>query len=378
MRILALEAYYGGSHQQFLDHWRHRSRHDWCLLTLPAHQWKWRMRHSALTFSEQIRKRVQHGQQWDVLLTSDMTNLAELVGMTDAVVSQLPRVIYFHENQLTYPDRFKQERDFHFAFTNFLSALSADQVWFNSNFHRTSFLNALENLLRRMPDYQPHEQVSAIKKRSRIESPGLISPGKHRSQNGPLRILWNSRWEHDKNPEDFFAAVDNLLSNGIDVRLQVLGQSYLQIPEIFDTARHHFQKQIDHWGYVPDRQAYFKILCEADVVVSTAWHEFFGMAAVEAMMAGAYPLLPSRLAYPELLSPLGERTNDFLYDGTVNDLSRRLTRLAERKRAGRLWPRGEDEIQIAVQHFNADDRAKQCDHQLESLCESCSIKDRGS
>jgi hypothetical protein len=32
MRILALEPFYGGSHQAFLDGWRARSRHTWSLI----------------------------------------------------------------------------------------------------------------------------------------------------------------------------------------------------------------------------------------------------------------------------------------------------------------------------------------------------------
>ncbi len=44
LRVLALEAYYGGSHKAFLDGWIADSRHDWTLLTLPDSKWKWRMR----------------------------------------------------------------------------------------------------------------------------------------------------------------------------------------------------------------------------------------------------------------------------------------------------------------------------------------------
>ena len=39
------------------------------------------------------------------------------------------------------------------------------------------------------------------------------------------------------------------------------------------------------------------------MTVSTAEHETFGIAAVEAMAAGCVPLLPNRLSYPEIVPP---------------------------------------------------------------------------
>jgi hypothetical protein len=58
------------------------------------------------------------------------------------------------------------------------------------------------------------------------------------------------------------------------------------------------------------------------VAVSTATHEYYGIAALEALAAGCRPLLPDRLAYPELLA---DRADAY---GDRRDLERRLAELA--------------------------------------------------
>ncbi|MCA9268591.1 MAG: DUF3524 domain-containing protein, partial [Planctomycetales bacterium] len=151
MRILALEPFYDGSHRAFLDGWIRHSRHQWTVAGLPGHSWKWRMRHSAATFARQLASSPPEGAAFDATFASDMLNLAEFRGLAPREISRLPAVVYFHENQLTYPVRVERERDFHFAYTNFTSCLAADEVWFNSQFHLTDFTAALRDLLRRMP-----------------------------------------------------------------------------------------------------------------------------------------------------------------------------------------------------------------------------------
>ena len=336
MRILALEPYYGGSHQAFLEGWSAASHHDWTVLELPAHKWKWRMRHSAVTFADRAEKLAAQGSTWDALFCSDMLNLAEFLGLAPGRIRDLPRIAYFHENQLTYPVRFETERDYQFAVTNMTTALAADAVWFNSAFHRDSFIDALTAFLKRMPDYQPVEVVSQIRQKASVFHPGvspLPAPGK--SKRGALRILWAARWEHDKDPATFFKALKILKDRGLAFRLSVVGEQFRDMPEVFQWARQHFADRIDRWGYQASRAAYEAALGEADVFVSTAQHEFFGLSAVEATLAGAYPLLPERLAYPEIFGPQRDETaTRFFYDGSAESLAERLVELDRRANSG--------------------------------------------
>ncbi|MBN2129990.1 MAG: glycosyltransferase, partial [Sedimentisphaerales bacterium] len=148
-------------------------------------------------------------------------------------------------------------------------------------------------------------------------------------------ILWAARWEHDKNPETFFEALKLLKQRGVVFRLSVIGERFRDEPEVFDWARRHFANRIDRWGYQPDRADYEAALCEADVFVSTAEHEFFGLSAVEAALAGAYPLLPERLAYPEIFGLTEDpAAKAFFYTGNSADLANKLTECARRLEAG--------------------------------------------
>ena len=147
---------------------------------------------------------------------------------------------------------------------------------------------------------------------------------------GPIRILWAARWEHDKNPDAFFLALKSLKLSGVDFRISVIGEQFRERPPIFDWARQYFFHHIDRWGFQESRQDYEEALMEADVFVSTANHEFFGITAVEAIAAGAFPLLPNRLAYPEILdTKVAGDMSSFFYERESDGLADRLRELSE-------------------------------------------------
>jgi len=369
MRILALEPYYGGSHQAFLDGWSAHSRHVWTVLGLPAFKWKWRMRHSAYTLAEQVRERMAAGRQWHALFCSDMLDLAAFYGLAPVELRRIPSIAYFHENQLTYPVRHESERDYHFGYTNLTTALAATRVWFNSAFNRDSFLNALPAFLKRMPDCQPVGAIEHIRAKAAVRPQGVREmPPRGDRASGPMRILWAARWEHDKNPQLFFDALTELKARGTSFRLSVIGEQFRDAPDVFAWVRGHFPEQIDRWGYQKTRADYEAALLEADVVVSTADHEFFGISVVEAIAAGALPVLPRRLAYPEILADIDPADEAlFFYDGTVGQLANRLEMLAQRVGKGDLWMGDSRRAGRAVQRFTWPVLAPQLDAALDDL-----------
>lgn len=113
--VLLVEPFYGGSHKQLVDLLAREI--PGCLLCcLPAKKWHWRMRTSALYFSQKIPR----GGNFKVLFASSVLNLAELVALrTD--LAPLKKLLYFHENQLIYPVRKQQDRDFQYGYNQILS-----------------------------------------------------------------------------------------------------------------------------------------------------------------------------------------------------------------------------------------------------------------
>ena len=55
-----------------------------------------------------------------VLFSSSVLSLAELIALRPDLAS-LKKVLYFHENQLVYPVRKQQERDFQYGYNQIIS-----------------------------------------------------------------------------------------------------------------------------------------------------------------------------------------------------------------------------------------------------------------
>ena len=304
IRILAIEPYFGGPHADFLDGLRAGSRHQWTLLTMPARKWKWRMHGAAIHLAREALPLARRG--FDVVLASNFLNVAEFKALAPPAIGRLPHVTYFHENQLSYPLEPGQRLDPQYGFIHLTTCLASQEVWFNSAFHRDAYHAALRSLLAKMPDFVPPDLVDSLLARSRVLPPGVnlapFLPGRQRTdRKPPLTVLWNHRWEFDKNPETFFEVLFFLADEGLPFRLAVVGEALRKWPPVFEKAKRRLADRLVQFGYIPDRAAYEAQVCRADIVVSTAYHEFFGMPVVEAVAAGCFPLMPARLSYPEIV-----------------------------------------------------------------------------
>ncbi|MES2619953.1 MAG: DUF3524 domain-containing protein [Bacteroidota bacterium] len=306
MKILLLETFFTGSHKKWAEDFQRFSKHEIKILSLSGHHWKWRMHGGAVSLAEQMT--VQ--EKPDLILATDMIDLNLFLSLTRAWSHNIPTAIYFHENQLNYPwsptdADVKLQRDNHYAFINYASALAADAVFFNSQYHLDAFNNELPKFLKAFPDENNLATADAIRKKSSVLSLALdlkkLDNHKPQKIEKPNRavILWNHRWEYDKNPEQFFHTLFELAEHGIDFRLIVLGESYTKRPAVFDEAKEKLSDKILHFGYAESFDEYCKWLWMADMLPVTSWQDFFGASVVEAMYCNVVPFLPKRLAYPE-------------------------------------------------------------------------------
>ena len=260
------------------------------------------MRGAALYFVNQIPSL----EKYAGLITTDLMSLSDYKALSKGLWP--PALVYFHENQLTYPLAPGEHMDYQFGFTDITTALAADRVLFNSRAQCDAFFSRLPGFLKMMPEYRPKWVVDQIRSKSGVLYPGCRFTAREVCAADSMRelpplIIWNHRWEFDKNPDEFFHALDAVLENGIEFRLALLGETSQTIPKAFIGAQGRYGDRIVHYGYVESREAYIKWLRRGSIVISTAQQENFGISVVEAIRYGCVPLLPARLVYPEIIPP---------------------------------------------------------------------------
>lgn len=304
--ILILEPFYGGSHKQLIEtiiECIPPSEYE--VYSLPAKKWHWRARTSALYFSQVIP--LEH--EFKVIFTSSVLNLAELIG-TRLDLMACRKIVYFHENQLVYPVREAKERDCQYGLNQILTCLAADQVIFNSNFNRSSFLESITPFLNIQPDLKLRNLQQKIEPKCEV----LYFPIKFHSmpkrlianeqqtttnEKDCLHLIWPHRWEHDKNPKLLVEVLLELNKRQVDFRVTICGENYQLVPEAFEGIQEKLGHKLVNFGFLP-RDKYMKALMSGDIVISTAGHEFYGVAMLEATYCGCMPIAPNKLVYPEI------------------------------------------------------------------------------
>jgi glycosyltransferase involved in cell wall biosynthesis len=353
--VLVLSAYDALSHR----HWRTAlpellPQFGWTQLALPARHFSWRVRGNSLSWAFDEGATLE--KHYDLLVATSMVDLASLRGFVPSL-AEIPTVVYFHENQFAYPANPEQSRHDQFdnldaAMVSLYTALCADRLVFNSQFNRQTFLAGVASLLRKLPDHVPagiEERLASscvIPVPVGAELPKTDAPVAHDPE--VLNLAWNHRWEYDKGIDLLLQVVKTVHNRGLAVRFHLSGQQFRQEPGEFELIRQvlsqsqHRDPRLQHrLGYLPERSEYLAELARCDVVLSTARHDFQGLAVIEACALGCTPLCPDDLVYPEYLE------EQFLYpspgkasvSGSSAEIADRLDTWLALKQAGTALPK---------------------------------------
>ena len=303
---------------------------------MPGRGPRWRLRLAGITFAAEERRRWTVGEvpNAEAVFTTSMLSLSDLRAALPAPLRRLPHVLYMHENQIAYPaspnsrsrDR---DRDRHLAFTNLASMEAADRIIWNSAWNRRSFIDGMEAVLAHAPEPIDPAWRDRLERRSVVIPPPIESLDERESDldgspetdgehtvilhNTDLcdytdadRVVWPHRWEHDKGCDELLEIIREArrreAAGGPRLHWLLLGQPVQRIPDSMRMLLEDHADRIEYAGRLP-RADYVKTLRRADWVLSTARHEFYGIAVAEALLAGCLPWLPDRLSYPELVPP---------------------------------------------------------------------------
>ena len=348
VKALLLSAYAAHSHvhwqtclQSMFPHWH------WQVLSLPPRHFSWRVRGNPLFWSQAERATLE--QDYDWLVVTSMVDLATLRGLVPAL-TRVATVVYFHENQFAYPQQKQQHNLLEAQMVSLYSGLASDYILFNSNYNRDSFLQGCSELLDKLPDYVPAGLVAHLQAKTSVIPVPYDGTEERRIPANSLaterpngvrrvRISWLGRFEHDKGGEGLLSILQRLEEQELDYELTVTGQQFRHSPEVFAEIESTFGHRLIQFGYMEDRLGYLALLQSADIVLSTALHEFQGLAVLEATACGCQPVVPGRLAYPEIFGP------DYCYASSPREPGREaeaaasmIVRLAQHIRQGVASP----------------------------------------
>ena len=303
LKVAIFLAYGGESHLFWANQIKKHSNHFIEIFTLPPRYWKWRMQGSGGYFANLINE--SSPNSYDLFICTSMTNVNSFKGFLNKEQREVPVYLYFHENQFSYPvslndpDK-KTERYEHYQFNQIQSALACDGIYFNSEFNKKTFFSGAKKLISCLPDNKSFLK-KLFSKKSEVW-PLHIETSEFQTWKKQSHIpifIWNHRWEHDKNPDEFFDILREIKKER-KFKIIVCGREVKNI--VFEKAKIDFSNEIIHWGYCSSREKYLELLSIATHSIITSNHDFFGLSALECVLSGVKTYFPNRLCYPEHFS----------------------------------------------------------------------------
>ncbi len=343
-RVLVVEGWPRGSHQHWFAGWRQYSTHQLATIGWSDSRWSRAWRTSAAGLAPAVADWLAE-RPVDVVVTSGPVDTAVLRGLVPAL-GAIPVARMQHETELLYPQPPGARSNADAVAADVRGLMAADEWWFASAWHRQGALAGLPLWCRDHEVDRPTRPNAVI--------PIGVAIGELRPRNNPRPIvLWPHRWEHDKDP-DAFARVARRV--GADALFVLAGES----PTVADgdDRRASLGVELGDGAVVGpfDRDTYRQWLAVADVVVSCARHDFYGLGVAEAAANGALPVVPDAMAYPEVIGCWPTMYEPGRFGSALVDTLGRLDELRAQTQAARLAIRELDWSAVVGQWDDAVDR----------------------
>jgi hypothetical protein len=355
--ILALEPFYGGARRAMLETLVRCSRHRWTLLKLPPRRIERRLSVAANWFGEQLTR------HWvgrvDLLFTSEALNLASLYQLMPPL-SGKPSVVYFHENQLP---EVGTNTDSPLDMVNLNTASTANEIWFNSEWHRRTFLARAGALVDRHPELAVRKPMLRLKRKSSVMPPPVDFSAVTDALDARISRDGTALFVETRGGADvglLNRALAILRERGERFRLIAVGPLEgldLNGGTAGGSARLPPRTIADN-----DTAGQARGLCEAGVFVSVKPDAASDFMVVRALAAGCRPVLPESGFYPELLPPAMHRA--CLYDVSPGPLA---DRLQEALSPFQIAPARPEEMKRSLAPFDAAAACKLFDERFEEL-----------
>jgi glycosyltransferase involved in cell wall biosynthesis len=233
-------------------------------------------------------------------MSSSVRQLMNAAGVSARLVG------YTHGSHWDPTDLFRQSRDPHLRWADLGNLLSLDVIFVVSEFLRSVLVGSVFEASK--------EAGREIERKLRVVGLPIDCEGLDRAKasdeirgEGGPRLLFNHSFTDGKRPEQFLRLAGRLLDRVADLRIDisrapVAGTHAAQM--LAELAAAHPGRVCSHGGL--DIPSYFTLLRSTTHQVSTASHETFGVATLEAMYAENCCIVPDHAVYPEILKTVPE------------------------------------------------------------------------
>ena len=308
--ILALEPFFGGVRRATLETLIRHSRHRWTLLKLPPRRIERRLAAAANWFSEQLTR--HWVGRMDLLFTSEAMNLASLLRLVPQL-ADCPTIVYFHDNQL--PDLSDAATESSpLDQVNLNTAQAANEIWFNSTFHKQLFYGLAATVVDRYPELSTHNPLPELRTKTRLMAPpidtGIVNDLRAAEEiaRQPQTIFLETR---DADLILLNEVLDRLLTMEVPLKLMTVGP----VDAIDGRIDRTTISEYDEAGQI-------RAMLQSSVVLSAKPAAPSDYQVIRALAAGCRPILPRQGVYKEIIPE--KLHTSCLYTLDAEDLTDRL------------------------------------------------------